>query len=138
MLGKEASPQDVDVVPLGATAGRAAEGLQERRVVEVVEEGLQLTDIESFLKAKCVGSSLPDTVADLFCEAKRRVGRIVSCGSARIYTCEDPALAKLVCGDTRLSSLCHLAGDHLLVVPSNSDRPFREALRRLGYVALPY
>lgn len=104
-------------------------------LLQAVEEGLLLTDIESFLKAKCDGSSLPDTVADLFCEANRRVGRIVSRGSARIYACEDPALAKLVCGDTRLSSLCHLAGDRLLVVPSDSDQRFREALRRLGYVA---
>jgi hypothetical protein len=117
--------------------GNRVWSLELPKLLRAVEEGLPLTDIESFLKAKCDGSSLPDTVADLFREARSRVGWIVSRGSARIYTCEDPALAKLVCGDTRLSSLCHLAGDHLLVVPSDSDQRFREALRRLGYVATP-
>ncbi len=105
------------------------------KLLQAVEEGLSLRDIEGFLEAKCDGSALPDTVVSLFCEAKRRVGRIVSRGSAHIYGCEDPALAKLVCGDTRLRSLCYLAGDRLLVVPSDSDQRFREALRRLGYTA---
>lgn len=107
------------------------------KLLQAVEEGLPLADIESFLHAKCADTSLPGTVTDLFAEARSRVGRIVSRGSAHIYACENAALAKLVTTDSQLRTLCHLAGDHLLVVPSDTDRRFREAIRRLGYAAPP-
>ena len=72
MLGKEAPPKSVDVVPFRATAGLAYAGLQERGIVKVVKEPLKLCNNGRFLNCRpnvgmiCVGHR----EADSFLEAQ--------------------------------------------------------------------
>ena len=44
VLGNQAMPEDLDGVPLGATAGRALESIQERSIVQLGEDGLEFCD----------------------------------------------------------------------------------------------
>lgn len=106
-------------------------------LLRAVEQGIPLAQMRAFLEARCAEPGIPQTVAALFAEAESRTGRIVDQGSARVYACSDPELARLVVSDSKLRRLCRLAEDRLLVVPTGDDKSFREALRQLGYAAPP-
>ena len=73
----------------------------------------------------------------MFAEAQNRTERIVDQGPARIYACSDPELARFLLRDKTLRRLCRLTDDRLLVVPASVDKPFREALRKSGFVVPP-
>ena len=46
---------------------------------------------------------------------------------------KDSVLAQLIVSDRRLQSLCMLAGEKHIVVPTDSEAVFRRTLRKLGY-----
>ena len=73
-------------------------------------------------------------MAVFFAEAAARAQKLVDRGPARLIEVEDAALALLITSHARLRSLCMLAGERHIVVPSESERAFRRALRQLGYV----
>lgn len=106
-------------------------------LLRAAEQAIPLAQIQAFLETRCAEPGLPQTVVALFAEAESRTGRIVDQGPARVYACSDAELARLVVSDSKLRRLCRLAEDRLLVVPAGDDKSFREALRRLGYVAPP-
>jgi hypothetical protein len=54
-------------------------------------------------------------------------------GSARLIEVQDVALAQLIVNDRRLKSLCMLAGERHIVVPTDAESAFRRTLRELGY-----
>jgi len=54
-------------------------------------------------------------------------------GQARLIECADTALAVLIANDSRTKKLCFLAGEKHLVVPTESETKFRNAVKKLGY-----
>ena len=102
------------------------------RLLEAVEQGHSVDDAQSFLKARA-GGSLPDNVAIFFEETAARVSCLKDRGSARLIEARDAALAQLIVNDSRLRSLCILAGERHIVVPANNEKAFRLALHELGY-----
>lgn len=109
--------------------------IQPATLLKTVEEGHAVPDMVTFLETKA-GGSLPDTVATFFNEMADRVSRMVHRGPAVLIEAQDAALAQLVVNDSRLRSLCMLAGERHIVVPADAESAFRRALRDLGY-ALP-
>ena len=102
------------------------------RLLEAVEQGHPVADVETFLKTKS-GDSLPDNVAIFFEETTAKVSCLRDRGSARLIEARDAALAQLIVNDSRLRSLCILAGERHIVVPANNEKAFRLALHELGY-----
>jgi hypothetical protein len=73
---------------------------------------------------------------------ENRASSLQDLGAARLIRCADPALAALIASDSRTKPFCFLA-DHpanttsgqaqFLVVPSDGETKFRNALKKLGY-----
>jgi len=106
--------------------------IQATNLIKALEEGHSLADIESFLKAR-TGDGLPNNVAVFFKTLAERVSHLIDLGPARLIEAQDAILAQLVTNDSRLRSLCMLAGERHIVVPKSAERAFRRILRDLGY-----
>ena len=106
--------------------------IQPSRVLKALEDGHSVAEIEAFLKARA-GDSLPDNVMIFFEEIANRASQLVDRGPARLIEAQDTTLAQLIVNDSRLRSLCMLAGDRHIVVPIEAENAFRRALRELGY-----
>lgn len=106
--------------------------IKSTRLLETLEQGHSISDIEAFLKANS-GDNLPANVAIFFKEMAERASRLVDRGAARLIEAEDAVLANLIANNSRLRSLCMLAGERHIVVPANAENAFRRALRELGY-----
>ncbi len=106
--------------------------IQPTLLLEAVEQGHSVAEMEAFLKAKA-GDSLPDNVEVFFKEMGDRASRLVDRGSARLIEAQDAALAQLITNDSHLRSLCMLAGERYIVVPADAEKAFRRALHKLGY-----
>lgn len=109
--------------------------IQSQRLLEAIEQGHSVADMQAFLKARA-GGSLPDNVEIFFKEMADRASRLVDRGPARLIEAQDAALAQLITNDRDLRSLCMLAGEQYIVVPADAESAFRRALHKLGY-ALP-
>lgn len=109
--------------------------IQPTRLLEAVEGGPSVAEVQAFLEAKS-GGPLPDNVAVFFQETAERTSRLVHRGPALLIEAQDPALAQLIANDRELRSLCMLAGERYIVVPADNEGAFRRALHKLGY-ALP-
>lgn len=124
-----------DVLVLEQFAEQASDRvwkIQPERLLKAVEQGYSVAEMEAFLRAKA-GGTLPDNVTVFFKETAERVSRLVDRGPARLIETRDAALAQLIVNDSRLRSLCLLAGERYIVVPEENERTFRRALRKLGY-----
>ncbi len=106
--------------------------IQPTRLLEAIEQGHSVADVEASLKARA-GDSLPDTVEVFFKEMADRASRLVDRGPARLIEAQDAALAQLIANDSRLRSLCMLAGERHIVVPADAEKAFLRALHNLGY-----
>ncbi|MCP4543008.1 MAG: hypothetical protein GY832_38315 [Chloroflexi bacterium] len=102
------------------------------KLLKALEQGHSVADMAAFLKARA-GRDLPDTVAIFFQETSERASSLVDQGMARLIQVQDTALAQLIVNDRRLRSLCMLAGEHHIVVPTEHESTFRRTLRELGY-----
>ncbi|MDM8549413.1 helicase-associated domain-containing protein [Desulfobacterales bacterium HSG2] len=103
------------------------------KLLQAVEEGVELTTIADFLRDRNPGK-LPQPVQVFLDDASDRVGRVQDMGEARLVKCTGKSLARLIANDTSLKKLCIRAGENYLVVPKEKEKPFRTALRKLGYV----
>ncbi len=63
----------------------------------------------------------------------RRLEQLTDRGPARLLEVQDPITAQLIANDSRLRSLCLLAGERHLVVLAENEKAFRRGLRELGY-----
>jgi hypothetical protein len=106
------------------------------KLLEAVEQGLALSDIVAFLMAKA-GGALPQNVAISLREMEQRIGQLTDRGPAQVIEVQDPILARLIANDSRLRSLCLLAGEQHLVVLNENQKAFRRGLRELGYAWAP-
>jgi len=106
--------------------------IERARLIEMLENGRHLADIETFLQANS-GDDLPQPVAVLLTETAERVAGLQQRGEALLIEVKDPVLAQLIANDGKLRSLCLLAGEQTIVVPKENEAAFRRNLRQLGY-----
>ncbi len=102
------------------------------RLIEALENGQRLADIETFLQANS-GAGLPNPVAVLLTETAERVTGLRYRGEALLIEAKDPVLAQIIANDGKLRSLCLLAGEQTIVIPKENEAAFRRNLRLLGY-----
>ena len=106
--------------------------LDEKKLLERVEEGHPIADTVAFLRAKADGT-LPDNVVIFLEDIAARASRLKKIGPALLIEASDALLAKQLSHEAKLKSLCMLAGEKHLVVPAESESAFRRALLQLGY-----
>ncbi|MCZ6679024.1 MAG: helicase-associated domain-containing protein [Candidatus Poribacteria bacterium] len=127
-----------DALFLDQFAAQTSEGvwkLDEKKLVRMLEDGHAVKDVEAFLKARS-GGELPQNVAVFLGDTHTRASQLTAVGPALLIAVTDASLAKQFAHERSLRSLCMLAGENHLVVPSEKETAFRRALRKLGY-ALP-
>lgn len=105
-------------------------------ILEAVEKGLSVREMQEFLTAKS-SEPLPQTVEVFLQDLAHKAGQLVDSGTARLIACADAHVAQLLINDRRLRALCQLAGDNLLVFRSEDENAVRRGLRELGYVLPP-
>lgn len=110
--------------------------LSEPRVMQVLEEGGALDELEEFLAARAA-APLPQTVRTFLDDLRRRAGRLRDLGTARVIECADAELARMLAGDPMLRDRCQQAGDRRLVFRAEDEAAVRKALRRLGHILPP-
>ena len=124
-----------DLLMLGQFAQQTSDfvwRLEQLKLLEAVEQGRALADMVAFLKAKSQGP-LPQTIAANLAETVQRLEQLTDRGPARLLEVQDPIAAQLIANDSRLRSLCMLAGERHLVVLAENEKAFRRGLRELGY-----
>lgn len=108
--------------------------LSQARLLTVVEEkNFFLSEFKAFLYSRAI-EEIPKTVVHFFDDLERRTDQILYEGESKTYFCKDKMLAKLIEKDTKTRPFCMLAGDHHLIVPCKSDKQFKTALKKVGYI----
>ncbi|MBV9126416.1 MAG: helicase-associated domain-containing protein [Planctomycetes bacterium] len=110
--------------------------LRTGKVLEAVEAGLTVAELQDFLTTRSQGP-LPQTVAVFLDDLQTRTGQLEDLGQARLIACADANVARLLAHDRNLRRLCELAGERQLVFRAADESAVRRALRELGYVVPP-
>lgn len=133
VVNADATP--ADLLMLGRLASQVSDfvwRLDAVKLLEATEQGLALSDVVAFLEARS-DSALPQNIAASLRETAQRLSQLADRGPARLIEVQDPILAQLIANDSRLRSLCLLAGDRYLVVLNENQKAFRRGLHELGY-----
>lgn len=108
--------------------------LSQAKLLNVIEDkNCFLPEFKAFLYSHAL-SAIPKTVEHFFEDIERRTDQVAFVEESKTYFCKDKVLAKLIANDTKTKSYCLLAGDHHLVVPLKSDKIFKTALKKVGYI----
>jgi hypothetical protein len=136
VVSTEEGPDPGDALFLDRVAERTSDRvwrLDRERILAAAEEGLQVGEIAEFLEAR-TAEPIPITVSTLLSDLKHRAGRLRDKGTVRMIECADSETARLLALDSKLKSLCLLAGERNLVFREADESAVRSQLRRLGYV----
>ncbi|MBD2436442.1 helicase-associated domain-containing protein [Nostoc sp. FACHB-110] len=131
--GEPLTPADTLVLDVYAQKiSDAVWRLETAKLLGAIEAGQSITQLREFLQARS-GHELPETVNQFLADIEARGNSLRDRGQARLIECTDAALAVLIANDSRTKKLCFLAGEKHLVVPSESETKFRNAVKKLGY-----
>ncbi len=136
IVSGDARPDAADALFLDRIAERTSEAvwrLDRDKILERVEEGLQLGEIAAFLERHAQGA-LPATVQSLLDDMEQRSGRLRDLGTVRMIECSDAETARMLMLDPKLKTLCEPAGKRGIVFRANVEPQVRTQLRKLGYV----
>ncbi len=128
-------PTAADRLTLSAYARQTADRVwtvSATSLLTALDTGRDLTEFTTFL-ARCAEHDLPDALATLIADVRRRAGHLTDLGHLRVIECADPATAALITHGRALRSLCHPIGDRHLAVRPDQELKFRKALLKLGY-----
>lgn len=106
--------------------------LDTTRLLDSLAIGIRIEEIATFLEANSI-QPVPENVSIYVSDIGRRAKMIVYEGPAEMYHVADEATALLISHDTETKSMCYLAGETRLIVPSARKAAFQRALRRLGF-----
>ena len=129
-------PDPGDALFLDRVAERTSDRvwrLDREKILAAVEDGLELDELSDFLQARSA-EPIPATVATLLADLKDRAGRLRNKGTVHMIECADAETARLLILDSKLKSLCLLAGERNLVFREADESAVRARLRKLGYV----
>jgi hypothetical protein len=126
----------VDQMTLERFAEPVSEGvwkLSASKLLDLIEQGGSLDELDQFLAARLIGE-LPQTVATFLADLRRKAGKLIDRGPARLIECADEHLAAELAADRRLKGKCVRAGDRFLVIRESDLAAVRKEVRRLGHV----
>lgn len=133
-VDKDCTDPQVDML-LDTWAEKEGSGrwrLNRARMLEALENGLELGEFEAFLN-KHDDQPLPEPVEALFKSTRARAAAVSPVGPAFIYQCRDAATRQAIARHPDMASLCQPVGDTGLVVAAAHEPRFREILRVIGY-----
>ena len=136
VVSSELTPDPGDALFLDRVAERTSDGvwrLDREKILAAAEGGLEIKEISEFL-ASHSAEPIPATVSTLLEDLHHRAGRLRDKGAVRMIECADAETARLLVLDSKLKSLCLLAGDRNLVFRESDESAVRTRLRKLGYV----
>ncbi len=136
VVSTEENPDPGDALFLGRVAEQTSHRvwrLDREKILAAVEDGLDVGEVSEFLEAR-TAEPIPATVATLLADLKDRAGRLRDKGTVHMIECADAETARLLVLDSKLKSLCLLAGERNLVFRESDDATVRARLRKLGYV----
>jgi len=110
--------------------------LRMKKILEGVERGHPVAEIEEFLRSRGA-DPLPETVSALFRDIEERARRIEDLGPARLFGCSDRALARQIANDSAMRKLGVVAGEGHIALPLANEESFRRRLREMGYGVPP-
>ncbi len=114
---------------------------EEGKILDAIASGDNVRDWLEFLKTRSDGP-IPRSVQSFLRNLESRVNQFQDLGMARLIRCGDPTLAAQIANDPRTQPFCFIADDFVntthgqaryLVVPSDREAKFRNALKKLGY-----
>ena len=132
----EQNPDPGDVLFLDRVAERTSDGgwrLDREKILAAAEAGLRIEEISELLESHSA-EAIPATVGTLLDDLGERAGRLRDKGTVRMIECADAETARLLVVDSKLKSLCLLAGERNLVFRDSDETAVRNHLRKLGYV----
>jgi hypothetical protein len=106
--------------------------LDREKALAAVESGNQIAELRVFLQARDA-QPLPETVESFIITTARRAQALVNKGMALLIECAGAEIADVVANHEHMKKLCLRAGERHLVVPVETEEPFRKALHSLGY-----
>ncbi len=115
--------------------------LEQAKLLDAIAQGRSVDELQKFLIANS-SEALPQTVLQFLADLQIRTTSLQALGSARLIRCTDAALATLIANDSRTKAYCFLADQPkaiaagqacYLVVPTETETKFRNALKKLGY-----
>jgi hypothetical protein len=111
------------------------------KMLDAIAQGRSVEELRDWLIATSA-HALPQPVLQFLNDLQTRTTSLQDLGSARLVRCADAALATLIASDSRTRAYCFLADQPkamtaghpcYLVVPSETETKFRNALKKLGY-----
>jgi hypothetical protein len=139
VVSSEQNPDPADTLFLDRVADRTSDRvwrLDRDKIVVAVEDGLGIDALREFLEERS-SEPLPANVRTFLADLLDRAGRLRDRGVARMIECADAETASMLLADTKLKTICLLAGERNLVFPVTQESTVRTRLRKLGYVMPP-
>ncbi len=116
-----------------APGGEGVWTLTKARILEAIESGGSLYELELFLKTHLVGE-LPRTAEVFLDDLRARVGLLTDGGPARLIACASELVAAELAADRSLKGKCLRAGPTHLAVRVADLAAVRKVARKLGHV----
>jgi hypothetical protein len=107
--------------------------LDGERILSHVESGGTLAELRQFLEANAA-DGLTESVRDFLASIDHRIRAFRRAREAVLLEWEDQALVGRLAVDPATREHCMQAGSNWLVVPKDQLAPFRQALKKLGFV----
>lgn len=111
------------------------------KLLDAIAQGRRVDELRDWLVATSA-DALPQPVLQFLNDMQTRTTSLQDLGAARLIRCTDAALATLIASDSRTKAYCFLADQPkalaagqpcYLVVPTETETKFRNALKKLGY-----
>jgi hypothetical protein len=107
--------------------------LDPARILSHIESGGKVEDALEFLRSQC-DDQIPETVQVMLRDLASRSNVVRRVQDALLVELADETSAALIAHDRQAGKLCQLAGGRHVVVPKQSSRAFRSAIKKLGYI----
>ncbi len=126
-------PEMAELVIVAARKNDHVWALDRQRLLEFVASGGSISDARRRL-ADMAGGDLPETARVFLDDLEARTNAISGWSEAILVEIRDEAVAVRIANDPLTGEYCRLAGKNSLVVPRKSEKAFRRALNKTGYV----
>ncbi len=107
--------------------------LSKIKILNLLEQGISIEEIESQLTALSDNHSLPPIFRTFFDDLKKKEGQLSKRGSYILIECQDAQIALLLANDRELKKFTFLVPERQLIVLAEREEYFRRHVKKLGY-----
>lgn len=107
--------------------------LSKTKILNLLEQGTSLEEIENQLMFLSVDQNLPPVFRTFFDDLKKKNGQLSKRGSYVLVECQDAHLALLLANDRELKKFTFLVPERQLIVLNEREEHFRRHVKKLGY-----